>query len=467
MKTRARRNGSSQRGIAMLLVLVGIAVLALVANEIRYNSVVELRLATNQRDELRAHYLAKSGISISRLMLRFQKQLDQIQIPNLGGMLQQLLGGAGGAGGLAGLAGLAGQGGAGGLGALAGLASGLPGAGGAPGAGGGSMSIQLWKMAKVDCHMLSQMVPEYDDKDQAIKKSALDKKFDFDDENPELGQTQRDRRFGSFTGCFDTVITDEEQQINLNQLDAPQATSRAMLVELISLMGAKKYEFLFEKEDANRVKLTPTEVITNMRDWVDEDETGSTLNTSGTGDAFLKGFSDENGGYVKYDPAYRAKNARFDTLDELYMVHGVNDRFMAAFKNRLTVYPNVNSRLNINSDDPVILEVAIQMVANPLQPDPRLSDPIFIDTLIKKIRAAKVFALFGMSVQDFVMIVAAAGVPINPAIQNNMQQNRLIGDKSTTYRVRTTGTAGDVTRTITAVVRLDDTLGRLVYWREE
>ncbi len=49
----------SERGIAMLLVLVGIAVLALVANEIRYNSVVELRLATNQRDELRAHYLAK------------------------------------------------------------------------------------------------------------------------------------------------------------------------------------------------------------------------------------------------------------------------------------------------------------------------------------------------------------------------------------------------------------------------
>ena len=102
MKTRRarKRQGSSHGGIARLLVLEGSAVLALVANEIRYNSVVELRLATNQRDELRAHYLAKSGIAISRLMLRFQKQLDQIQIPNLGGMLQGLLGGAGGAGGI-------------------------------------------------------------------------------------------------------------------------------------------------------------------------------------------------------------------------------------------------------------------------------------------------------------------------------------------------------------------------------
>jgi general secretion pathway protein K len=450
MKTRARkRQGSSQRGIAMLLVLVGIAVLALVANEIRYNSVVELRLATNQRDELRAHYLAKSGISISRLMLRFQKQLDQIQIPNISGLLSQfsnLLP----------------------PGMLPPGTPGSPGAPGLPGAGGGgSMSIQLWKMAKIDCHMLSQMVPEYDEKDQAIKKSVLDKKFDFDDENPELGQTQRERRFGSFTGCFDTVISDEEERINLNKLDAPQGTSTPLLLMLISTLGDKKYEFLFEKEDANRVKLTPTEVITNFRDWVDEDETGSTLNLSGTGDPFLKGFSDENGGYVKYEPSYRAKNARFDSLDELYMVHGVNDRFMAAFKDKLTVYPNVNSRLNINTDDPVLLEVAIRSVADPLKPDPRLADPIFMDTLIKKIRAARVFALFGMSVQDFVMIVAAAGVPVNAGIQNNVQQNRFIGDKSTTYRVRVTGTAGDVTRTITAVVRLDDTLGRLVYWREE
>lgn len=445
MRTRRSRK-QSERGIAMLLVLVGIAVLALVANEVRYNSVVELRLATNQRDELRAHYLAKSGIAMSRLMLRFQKQLDAIQIPNMGGMLQDLINKA--------------------LGTpppAPGTAPATP----PPAAGGGGMSIQLWKMAKIDCHMLEQMVPEYDEKDSVIKKSGLSKKFDFDDENPELAKAQATRRFGSFTGCFDTVITDEEERINLNKLDAPQGTSMPLLLMLISTLGDKKYEFLFEKEDSNRVKVTPVEVITNFRDWVDEDESGSTLNLSGTGDPFLKGFADENGGYVKYDPPYRAKNARFDSLDELFMVHGVNDRFMAAFKDKLTVYPNVNSRLNINTDDPILLEVAIRSVADPLRPDPRMADPIFMDTLIKKIRAARMFALFGMTAADFVNLIAAAGIPVNAAIQNNVQGNRYIGDKSTTYRVRVTGSAGDVTRTITAVVRLDDTLGRLVYWREE
>jgi general secretion pathway protein K len=115
----------------------------------------------------------------------------------------------------------------------------------------------------------------------------------------------------------------------------------------------------------------------------------------------------------------------------------------------------------------VLLELAIRTVADPLKTDPRLQDPIFIDALIKKIRAARMFALFGMSALDFVNIVAAAGVPVNSTIMNNMQNQRFIGDKSTTYRVSVTGSAGDVTRTITAVIRLDDGLGRLVYWREE
>ncbi len=437
----------------MLLVVVGLAVLMLVAMESSYNSSVELRLATNQRDELRAHFLASSGIGLSRLMLRFQKQLDAIQLPNLGGLLQQLSGGAGGA-----LSGL--------LGGAAG-ASGAAGLLGAAGAAPTSMSIQLWRMAKIDCHMLAQMVPEVDAKAPPIGAPSRNKKFEFDEENPELAKGVQQRRFGSFTGCFDTVITDEEERINLNKLDAPQLSAQVLLSQLLTTLSDKKYEFLFEKEDSNRVKVTPNEIIISLRDWVDEDETGSQLNLTGQGEPFVKGFSDENGDYVKYDPSYRAKNARFDSLDELYLVHGINDRFMAAFGDRLTVYPDVNSKLNINTDDPVLLELAIRTVADPAKPDPRLGDPIFIDTLIKKIRAARMFALFGMSALDFVNIVAAAGVPVNSTIINNIQNQRFIGDKSTTYRVAVTGQAGDVTRTITAVIRLDDALGRLVYWKED
>lgn len=70
-----KKRPARERGVALLLVLVGLAVLGLVANEIRYNSIVEIRLATNQRDDLRAYYLARSGVGLSRLMLKFQKQM--------------------------------------------------------------------------------------------------------------------------------------------------------------------------------------------------------------------------------------------------------------------------------------------------------------------------------------------------------------------------------------------------------
>ncbi|MBL8957643.1 MAG: general secretion pathway protein GspK [Myxococcaceae bacterium] len=435
--------------------MVGLAVLALLAQENRYNAIVEQRMSTNARDEMRAHYLAKSGIALSRLMLRFQKQMDAIQIPNIGGMLQQIMGGIGGGAGAAG------------AGALGGL-PGMPGLPGAAGAQPQTMTIQLWRMAKIDCHMLQAMVPEEDPKE--LSKGGIgpkSTKFDFDDENPELAAAQKSRKFGGFEGCFDTEITDEEERINLNKLDQTAFSAQVILGQLNTTLSDKKYEFLFEKEDSNRVKATPHDIIIAMRDWVDEDEVGSSLNFTGQGEPFARGFSDENFNYDKFDPRYKAKNARFDSLDELYLVHGVNDRFMAAFRDRFTVYPDINSRMNINTDDPVLLELAIRTIADPQRPDPRLSDPVFIDTLIQKIRTARVFALFGMSITDFVNVIASAGVLTNPTITNNPQGQRFIGDKSQTYRVRVSGTAGDVTRTITAVIRLDDQLGRLVYWRED
>jgi general secretion pathway protein K len=455
-RSTARAQSRTERGVALLLVLVGIAILALVANEVRYNSMVELRLATNQRDELRAHYLARSGIALSRMMLRFQKQMDQVQIPNFSQILGGLMGANSPLGSLLGITPPANPGAPGGA----------PGAAGAPGMS--TASIQLWRMAKIDCHMLEGMVPEVNEKG-GLAPAVKNKKFEFDDENPELGQAMQAKKFGSFTGCFDTVISDEEERINLNKLDGTQLVAVVVVNQLVSTLNDKRYEFLFEKEDANRLRVSANDIIIGMKDWIDEDESGSSLNLTGQGEPFVRGFSDENAGYSNYTERYRAKNARFDSLDEVFLIHGVNDRIMAAFKDKFTVYPDMNARLNINTDDPVMLEIAIRSVVEPraAASDPRLADPIFIDTVIKRIRAARLFAMFGMSVVDFTNIVASTGLVVNPTILNNPQNQRIIGDKSSTYRVSVTGSAGDVTRTITAVLRLDDGLGRLVYWREE
>src|SRR5205085_11903828 len=72
------------RGIALILVLTTIAILAAIGVDFSYSSRVSLKLAENLRDETRAEYLARSGVSLARLLLHFQKQVDQ-----LGGQLTQ------------------------------------------------------------------------------------------------------------------------------------------------------------------------------------------------------------------------------------------------------------------------------------------------------------------------------------------------------------------------------------------
>lgn len=433
-RRRRPRPGDAERGVALIIVVVAIAVLTVVGTEFAYNSRVDLQLAANQRDEVRAYYLARSGIAMSRLLLRFQRQVDQTPIPNLGGMLGGLLGG--GAGGAAG--------------------------GQAPAS---SLNLQLWKLARVDCHMMRGLVGGGGEEEGSSAPPSLEEEERLAAQG---GGAQLQRRsFGGFEGCFLASIQAEEDKLNLLRLNAGSGDALPTALRMMDMMADKRFEFVFEREDANGVRVTPQEVLLAIRDWSDEDPVQSALNLSDPVNPLTNGFADEGSPYSRYEPRYQPKNARFDSLDELYRVHGVSDRFMAAFRDRLTVYPDVNSRPNINTDDPMMLYLAILSVADPTRPDPRLQNPAFVQEIIERIRAARAFSFFGMSVNDFVGLVQASGVPVNAAITSNPAANRLIGDKSNTFTIKSVGEAGAVQKTLTAVVRLDDGLGRLLYWREE
>ncbi|MBM7114739.1 general secretion pathway protein GspK [Archangium primigenium] len=444
---RPPRSQRRQRGVALIIAVVAITLLTVVATEFAYNTRVDLQLATNQRDEVQALYMARSGVALSRLLLRFQKQVDQMPIPNIGGMLSQLMGGAG--------------------------------AGGAtPGAAGqqqpaSSLNIQLWKLARVDCHMLRGLVPgggedgEGGDDAPGTAGPAGSALHEDEDVAAALADASPKRSFGSFSGCFLSTISDEEEKLNLLRLNAGQGDALPTAMRLMDMMSDKRFEFLFSRDDANKVRVTPQDVLIAIKDWIDENKTASALDLVSAAGPFVDGFSDEGSAYSRYDPRYEPKNARFDSLDELYRVHGVNDRFMAAFRDRLTVYPDQNSKPNVNTDDPLMMYMAILSAADPARPDPRLRDPVFVQELISRIRAARAFSFFGMGVADFVTAIESAGIAVNPAIRANVAGNRFLGDKSTTFTIKSVGEAGSVQKTLTAVIRLDDGLGKLVYWREE
>lgn len=432
------------RGVALIIAVISITLLTVVATEFAYNTRVDLQLAANQRDEVRAFYMARSGMALGRLLLRFQKQVDQTPIPNLGAMLGGLMGGALGGGA----------------------------AGGQQQQPAQTLNIQLWKLARVDCHMLKGLVRSdvAEGKDgKTTESEPQDKNFAIDDEDGEqaLSDQPLKRSFGGFEGCFLANISDEEEKLNIHRLAGLATDALPTAARLMDLLGDKRFEFIFNRDDANRVRVTPQDVVIALKDWIDEDEVQSAINVADPVNPFAAGFSPEDSNYDRFDPRYEAKNARFDSLDELYRVHGVTDMFMAAFRDRLTVYPDVNSRPNVNTDDPMMMYMAILSVSDPAHPDPRLRDPVFISEVITRIRSARMFSFFGMSVQDFVSVVESAGIPINPAIKASANNNRLVGDKSQTFTIKSVGEAGSVQKTITAVVKLDDSLGKLLYWREE
>ncbi|HLL05513.1 MAG TPA: type II secretion system minor pseudopilin GspK [Myxococcaceae bacterium] len=437
--TPAVRRDRRHRGVALIITVISITLLTVVATEFAYNTRVDLQLAANQRDEVRAYYMARSGVGLGRLLLRFQKQVNGMQLPNIGGLLGGLMGGGGAA------------------------------PGGAA-AGGGSLNIQLWKLARVDCHMLKGLVKSGTGDEEAEEAAPKDSNFEMEDaedgEPAEFSAAPIKRSFGGFEGCFLATISDEEEKLNVHRLSGLATDVLPTAARMLDMFGDKRFEFIFNREDANRVRVTPPEVVIALRDWVDENEVESAIRLTDPVNPIGDAFSDEGRHYDRFDPRYEPKNARFDSLDELYRVHGVTDMFMAAFRDRLTVYPDVNRKLNINTDDPLMMYMAVLSVVDPARPDPRLQDPIFVQEIITRIRTARAFSFLGMSVADFVAVVSSTGVAINPQITASAN-NRFVSDKSETFTIKSVGEAGTVQKTITTVVRLDDQLGKLLYWREE
>ena len=446
-RTRRAAGGGirGNRGVALILVLTTIAILTSIGVDFSYSTRVSLRLAETARDEMRAYYLARSAVNLSRLLLHFQKQVDA-----LGGSLTDGIRAS--------------------LGAKAGTpipAAGTkpPGALSTAAAPASSLGIRLWEIMPIDSNAMGAVLTGATSIPGAESIPAPDQRGA---PPPPAGQPVVDHAFGGFDGSFHARIVDENSRINVVGLDNVGLAPIATLTQLRAMMADPKYDFIFDDEDANRDRVRRDDVLLAMKDWIDIDETASGLDPTNTANPFVTGFGDENSAYDRYTPRYKAKNARFDSLEELFMVRGVNDRFMAAFGDRLTIWPDVNSLLNINSNDPLQMVTNIMAAAkNPN--DPSLRDPRLLQTILQEIQLRKMFSFFGMSAADFVSVLQANGIQLNPLIDPKLKgdPSKLFGSTSDTFRITATGRVGRAEKTVTAVIRYDDLLGRLLYWKEE
>ena len=264
--------------------------------------------------------------------------------------------------------------------------------------------------------------------------------------------------------------------MNVSQLAGLSTVAGPQLQRLLLAVRDPRYDVLFDKEDEQGNRLTRRDVAVALRDWADEDSTTSVVGVNPMS-PFEKGFGDENQYYDRGEDRYRAKNARFDSLDELYLVAGIGDAFMGAFGDQLTVYPDVNATINVNTTDPEqILVNALLMSAPPGVPQPPLLDPAFAQKLAMALRLARPLPFMTITVQQFATVLQALGVKLQPVYlqAQNTDTRSPFGNTSSTFTIRATGRAGSVEKTIDAVVTMDDRagqlqsdLGRLLHWRED
>jgi general secretion pathway protein K len=253
---------------------------------------------------------------------------------------------------------------------------------------------------------------------------------------------------------------------------AASGLQAAQLTSFFRMVEDPRWDFLFDREDENGVKVTRADLAIALADWVDDNPNASALD----GLVLESGFGDENALYDRGDDRYRAKNARFDSLAELFLVSGVSDAFMAAFGDRLTVYLSRNAKMNVNTLDPIeLIRNALVMADPPGQP--MLADPSLPERLQKAVSDVTAGGIFAMSPIQFAQILQGFGVAVSPIYlqQRNLDQRGAFDDRAEVFRIRARGAAGAVEKRIDAVVTIDPAqirgqrapLGRLLGWREE
>src|SRR4051794_25934092 len=79
---------NKQRGVALLSVMIAIAITIVISNEFGTSTSTDMIAAANYRDEMRAHFLARSATNLAELVVRIQQRMDSPMAKQVMGAVQ-------------------------------------------------------------------------------------------------------------------------------------------------------------------------------------------------------------------------------------------------------------------------------------------------------------------------------------------------------------------------------------------
>jgi type II secretory pathway component PulK len=437
---RHRRRGQRDRqsGVALLVTISALSLLIALVAQFSYDTTVDVSQAANARDEVRAHYLARSAMDLSRMLIKIQLKF----VEPVMAQAQQLL------------ADMAGQ----------------------------DLGISLrvtdytgpllgfFSGNKTDVAMLGSMV-------------GID--------------TSEAKGLEHVPGTMAAEITNEDGKIDLNcgAGPAPVRTRQLVVFRLLSaLTMSPRYDLLFSTPDAEGRYVDRVDLASALMDWADGDEQMFSIDANAAGA--------EDYRYDQRADPYLAHNNYYDTIGETGLVRGMNANFAEAFRPYLTTYASdQNCKVNLASLKGDCTPLIVGLVRAALIPDPAKppDDPsIFDDNRLYPLASVlcERGTAVGFSSLDtvvnvlsdpagslskddprFQMMQNLTGITISKA---QLSQVAYVGPPRV-YRVVATGGSGKVKKRITAILdtarSLDNPVtqdpasekasGVIQYWREE
>lgn len=351
-KTRKEiRRNRRQRGVALIAVVVALAILITVAVDFGSNTTVDIMAAANYRDQMRAHFLARSSLDLSELVIRLQQRIDNIK---------QYRG-----------------------------------------------QVQITDFADqvmlAFCGSAEEVQAAVGFSPGAIKGLGAD-----------IGTC----------GIVGSIKT-EDDKINVNCANGNDATAATLKSELDALVYFPAYDTIFDEADAENYRRDRATQVAAIVDYIDN----NTMRNRERG-------TTEDYGYESLKDRYYAKNTYIDSVGELKLVRGVDDRFWTLFGHAFTVYGSCKT--NLSALDNTQLIAAILYLTAKNQNDPMLQNPVLLFQLAALVSKARQFGETFSSLDEFITFVkdpnaavgslagqggTAAGSAANNAIANGALAN--------------------------------------------
>ena len=186
-------------------------------------------------------------------------------------------------------------------------------------------------------------------------------------------------------------ITTEDDKLNLNCANSTVGWQQ-LKSSLDALIYFPAYDPVFEDADAENYRRDRATQAAAIVDYIDADSLH--IRDRGTSEDY---------GYENLKDPYKPKNNYIDTLGEVRLARGVDDRFWTLFGPAFTVYGGCKTNLSELSNPQLIAAVLFLSAKNPN--DPVLQDPIRLFALANMIAKAKQFGETFTKIDDFISFV--------------------------------------------------------------